>query len=106
MEWCGCMCIRSFREGMADLFGRELVDGKRRGEIYELFAVRNIHEFRDELSDISWGIGRIIGGFLGRPYVRIPGDRMHYNKVMQRMNEYGCTRSKRFLINSECPCKK
>jgi hypothetical protein len=31
MEWCDCMQPRSFREALADLFGRELFEGKRRG---------------------------------------------------------------------------
>jgi len=103
MDWCKCMEVRSFKNGIADLFSRELVDGKLRGEFWELFEVKNFNEFRDELSDISWGIGRILGGFLNKPYVRIPGDKMHYQKVADRMAAYQCTRSKRFLVEGHCP---
>ena len=49
VKWCGCMAVRSWRDGLADLFSRELVDGKRRGEIYELFEVKSFEEFKDEL---------------------------------------------------------
>jgi hypothetical protein len=94
---------RSFREALADLFGRELIDGKRRGEFYELFEAKSFDEFSDELSDISWGIGRLVAGLVGKVYVRIPGDRRHYRKVASRMTEYGCTRSKRFLVDGRCP---
>lgn len=101
--WCGCMQVRPWRDGLADIFSRELIDGKRRGEIYELLEVKNLEEFRDELSDIAWGIGRIIGGFRKKAYVRIPGDGIHYFKVVERIEEYGCMRSRRFLVNGRCP---
>ena len=103
VKWCGCMAVRSWRDGLADLFSRELVDGKRRGEIYELFEVKSFEEFQDELSDIAWGIGRILGGFRKKAYVRIIGDGIHYKKVVDRISEYGCMRSKRFLVNGKCP---
>lgn len=103
VKWCGCMQVRPWRDGLADIFSRELVDGKRRGEIYELFEVKSFEEFKDELSDIAWGIGRIIGGLRKKAYVRIPGDSIHYYKVVNRINEYGCMRSKRFLIDGKCP---
>ena len=106
VEWCGCMEVRSPKEGFADIFSRELVKGKPKGELWELFEVRSFAEFKDELSDIAWGIGRIIGGFRGKAYVRVLGDTIHYEKVVARVNEYGCMRSKRFLINGECPNKK
>jgi hypothetical protein len=106
VQWCGCMDVRSPKDGVADLFSRELVDGKLRGEIWELLEVKNMDEFKDELSDIAWGVGRIIGGILKKPYVRIPGDGIHYRKVVERVEDYGCMRSKRFLIEGECPNKK
>ena len=103
VRWCGCMEVRSWRDGFADIFSRDLVDGKRRGEIYELFEVKSFEEFKDELSDIAWGFGRIIAGLRGKAYVRIPGDGIHYNKVVDRIKDYGCMRSKRFLIDGKCP---
>lgn len=103
VQWCGCMEVRSYKEGVADLFSREKVDGKLRGEIWELLEARTWKEFKDELSDIAWGVGRIIGGFTGKAYVRIPGDGIHYQKVVKRIEDYGCMRSKRFLIEGRCP---
>jgi hypothetical protein len=105
MKWCKCMEARGFRDAIADLFSAQLVDGKRRGEIWELFEVKSFDEFCDEASDIAWGIGRLLAGCFGKVYWRIPGDRRHYSKVASRMNEYGCTRSKRFLIDGKCPSK-
>jgi len=101
--WCGCMQVRSPKEGIADLFSRELIEGKRRGEFYELLEVKSVAEFKDELSDIAWGVGRIIGGIIKKPYIRIPGDGIHYHKVVERIEDYGCMRSKRFLVEGKCP---
>ena len=106
VQWCGCMEVRSWREGLADIFSRELVDGKPVGELYELFDVKSWEEFKDELSDVAWGFGRILGGLMNKAYVRIPGDGIHFDKVASRVEEYGCMRSKRFLVNGECPNKK
>lgn len=106
VEWCGCMQVRPWKEGLADIFSRELIGGKPKGELWELFEVKSVAEFKDELSDIAWGIGRIIGGFLKKAYVRVPGDAIHFDKVASRVEAYGCMRSKRFLIDGECPNKK
>jgi len=103
VQWCGCMDVRSPKEGFKDIFSRELVDNKPRAELWELFEVKSFEEFKDELSDIAWGIGRIIGGFLGKVYVRVPGDGIHYEKVVARIEDYGCMRSKRFLVDGRCP---
>ena len=106
MIWCNCMNKKSVRGGLADLFSRQLVDGKKVGELWELFEVRSKSELLDELSDISWGIGRIIGGITGKPYIRMIGDKRHYQKVANRMDDYGCIRSRRFLIDGKCPTNK
>ena len=100
------MDVRSPKEGFADIFSRELIGGKPKGELWELFEVKSFVEFKDELSDICWGIGRIIGGFRGKAYVRVLGDGIHFEKVVARVEEYGCMRSKRFLVGGECPNKK
>jgi hypothetical protein len=100
------MEVKSIRGGLADLFSRRLVDGKKVGELWELFEVRSKSELLDELSDVSWGIGRIIGGMTGKPYIRMIGDKRHYQKVTNRMDDYGCIRSRRFLIDGKCPKNK
>lgn len=103
VQWCNCMGTKNARDGLADIFSRELINGKPKGELWELMEVKSVAEFKDELSDISWGIGRIIGGFLNKPYIRIPGDRIHYRKVVNRIEDYGCIRSRRFLVDGQCP---
>lgn len=105
MEWCKCMEPRGFSDAVADIFSAELIDNKRRGEIFEIFEAKSVEEFMDEASDIAWGIGRLVAGLFGKVYFRVPGDKRHYDKVSARMNEYGCTRSKRFLVNGACPSK-
>ena len=42
VHWCGCMDVRPWKDGFADIFSRDLVDGKRRGEIYEFFKALNL----------------------------------------------------------------
>lgn len=57
----------------------------------------------DELSDIMYGVGRLLGGLTGREYVSVPGDGRHITKIRGRMLEYGCIRSSRHLVNGSCP---
>ncbi|WP_216726058.1 hypothetical protein [Hymenobacter siberiensis] len=52
---------------------------------------------RDELSDIAFGIGRLVGALLGRKYVSVPYDGLHVAKCNERMAEYGHFRSRRHL---------
>jgi len=61
------------------------------------------HPSLDEVSDIAYGIGRMIAGIFGRRYVHVPGDRRHIEKIEKRMTEYGCIRSKRHLVEGRCP---
>ena len=102
-QFCGCIQVRPFKQSFADLFSRELIDNKVRGEVYELLSARSWHDFKDELSDISYGFGRLIAGIFGKSYIHIPGDKLHLTKMKDRMDEYGCVRSTRFLINGRCP---
>jgi len=61
---------------------------------------------RDELSDIAYGIGRLLGSVVRRSYVRVPGDRRHVAKIQERMVEYGCIRSRRHLVDGACPKRR
>jgi len=103
ITWCDCMAPRSLTDAFKDIFSVELVDGSRRGELWELFEVRSFEELADEWSDIMYGIGRLAAGIVGREYVRVPGDGRHFNKIATRMANYGCIRSKRFLVDGRCP---
>jgi len=91
--FCDCMQVRKFRLALADL----------REEIGEIVSVKSWDEFWDEASDVSWAFGRLFAGMFGKVYVRIPGDRRHYRKVMKRMDEHGCVRSARHLVEGRCP---
>lgn len=52
---------------------------------------------QDEASDVAFGIGRLLGAFVGKKYVRFIGDGLHVAKCNQRFAEYGHFRSKRAL---------
>lgn len=51
----------------------------------------------DEASDIAFGIGRLLGGLLGRKYASFPGDGRHIAKCNARYASYGHFRSQRHL---------
>jgi hypothetical protein len=94
MEFCGCV---QNKEG--DLVNRltDIWD-----EVVELVEVKDMNEFWDEWSDVVWGVGRLVGYFIGLKYVRIYGDERHYVKIKERMEGYGCVRSRRHLKNGIC----
>ena len=79
-NWCSCMGVLKPKEALEGILD----------ELKEFIEEPS----RDEASDILWGVGRLIGGVLNRPYVKVPGDRLHYEKVVQRMDAHGCVRSK------------
>ena len=89
MNFCKCMAPMGLKEAIGDIVDefREFVE----------------EPSMDEFSDIMWGFGRLIAGLFGKVYIRMPFDRMHYKKVVARMEEYDCVRSKRHLINGVCP---
>jgi hypothetical protein len=62
---------------------------------------------RDEASDIVYCLNRLAGTVLGKAYQKvIPGDGLHVKKIEQRMDDYGCIRSKRHLISGICPSER
>ncbi len=84
---------------------REICIHKMEAEAKEgtVKLLKSLDEFKDEASDIAWGFGRLVAGIFGMRYVRVPGDQRHYRKAVSRTKEYGCKRSKRFLVNGRCP---
>lgn len=92
-KWCGCMKTLGTGQALRDI----------RDEAWELTKARNLEDARDEISDVMYGIGRLLGSFLKKPYVRVLGDGLHISKIEKRMQEYGCIRSKRWLQNGRCP---
>ena len=61
---------------------------------------------KDEASDIAYCINRLAGSLVGKPYKHVVGGtRLHTEKVQKRMQEYGCIRSRRHLVDGQCPSK-
>lgn len=87
--WCPCHGVQNPVEAVRDTLA-ELVEFIREPS-------------RDELSDIAYGVGRVLGAVVQRPYIRVPGDGLHVAKIEKRMREYGCIRSTRHLKDGRCP---
>jgi len=59
---------------------------------------------KDEASDIAYCINRLAGSIVGKSYLHIVGGTgLHVEKVQKRMQEYGCIRSRRHLVDGQCP---
>lgn len=91
--YCQCHKRVTFKQGV-----RDLADETR-----EIVQTKSKDEFLDELSDVSYALGRLAGSAIRRPYVRMPYDARHIRKIGERMKEYGCIRSRRNLIEGVCP---
>jgi len=94
MEFCCCV---SNKKGELHSRLKDIWD-----EVVELVEVKDADEFWDELSDVMWGVGRLIGYFKKVDYVRVWGDEKHVEKIKKRMEEYGCVRSRRHLVDGKC----
>ena len=88
---CPCSAKLSVKDSLRELAA----------ESVELFREPS----RDELSDVCYAVGRLLGAASGRKYVKVPGDKLHIDKVNARLLEYGCIRSKRHLVAGVCPKK-
>ena len=95
MKYCGCL-----RNGKGEFVLRckEIWD-----EVGEVCEARNWEELKDEVSDVMFGLGRMLGYLCGRVYVKMWFDERHVKKIEGRMEEYGCVRSKRHLVAGMCP---
>ncbi len=72
-------------------------------EVVEVFEAGSWEELKDEVSDVMFGIGRLVGYMCRRVYVKMWFDERHVKKIEERLEEYGCVRSKRHLLNGMCP---
>lgn len=84
MKYCSCFKRRTVSDAI-----RDIAD-----EVAEFVAQPS----RDELSDICFGIGRLLGSLVGREYVRFMGDGAHVAKINKRMSDYGCIRSRNHFV--------
>jgi hypothetical protein len=88
-RWCGCMAKQTAVSALRDI----------RDEVRELIAEPSM----DEFSDICYGVGRLVGALINKPYVPMPWDGRHIAKIEERMRQYGCIRSSRHLVQGKCP---
>lgn len=89
MDYCQCLTPLSLRQGYKDL-------AEEMGEFMEKPSL-------DEFSDCTFALGRIAAGLFGKVYFPMPFDGRHKRKILARMVEYGCVRSKRHLRDGKCP---
>ena len=95
MKYCGC--LRN-EEGEFGLRIKEIWD-----EVGEVCEARSWEELKDEVSDVMFGFGRLLRYMCGRVYVKMWFDDRHVKKIEGRMEECGCVRSKRHLVDGVCP---
>lgn len=82
-EFCGCWRVLTVCEAIRDI----------NDEMKEFIEAESVEDKADEKSDVIWGFGRLLGAKRGIHYVEMSGDELHYEKIVKRMNDYGCIRS-------------
>ena len=97
IEMKSCGCLRN-EKGEVWMRLKEICD-----EVVEVCEARSMEELKDEVSDVMFGFGRLLGYLCGRVYVKMWFDERHVKKIEGRMEEYGCVRSKRHLVAGMCP---
>jgi hypothetical protein len=97
-DFCDCWDVRRPKDAWLDMFGmKRKKNGERSGEVFELLnAIKkwDKEEIVDEISDMAWGVGRLLSGLFGKEYFNIWLDERHYQKKLGRMRDYQCIRSK------------
>ena len=93
-EFCACV---TNKEGEWKVRLQDIWD-----EVQELVQVNTWDDFLDEVSDIVFGVGRLLGYFWGVNYIHVWGDERHLAKIRARMVEYGCVRSRKHLLCGKC----
>ena len=78
--YCKCFENRKLKDAVKDIW-EEIVE----------FAKEPSY---DELSDIAYGINRLVGSLMKKKYIRIFPDKLHVEKINKRFEEYGCIRSR------------
>ena len=90
MKYCKCHAVLTLKEALVGL----------KDEIVEFVDEPS----KDEASDIVYCLNRLAGTLTRRPILNVfPGGGIHIEKINERMNAYGCIRSKRHLIDGRCP---
>ena len=92
----GCGCLTNEKGELGKRL-KEIWD-----EVVEVFEAKDWEEVKDEVSDVMFGVGRLVGYVCGRVYVSVWYDGRHVRKIEKRFEEYGCVRSKRNLVGGKC----
>jgi hypothetical protein len=104
-RFCKCLEPISVRQRLVDIFDElfEFVCALTMVLIYIVkWAIGSAHGWQvreayddmcDEASDIMFGIGRLFGNLRGMVYVSVPGDKLHVDKINNRIAQTGCCRS-------------
>jgi hypothetical protein len=93
----GCGCLTNKKGELVKRL-KEIWD-----EVVEVSEANTWEEVKDEVSDVMFGLGRLLGYVCGRVYVPVWYDGRHVSKIEARFEEYGCVRSKRNLVGGKCP---
>jgi hypothetical protein len=93
----GCGCLTNKKGELVKRL-KEIWD-----EMVEMSEAKDWEEVKDEVSDVMFGVGRLVGYVCGRVYVSVWYDERHVRKIEKRFEEYGCVRSKRNLVGGKCP---
>ncbi len=90
MQYCKCHNVLTIKEAVNGL----------KEEVAEFIQEPSL----DEGSDVIYCINRLLGSMVGLPIIKlVPGNKLHMQKIENRMKEYGCIRSRRHLIDGKCP---
>ena len=89
MNYCRCLQPVSLKDGITQL----------KDEFIEFLEEPSL----DEISDCTYALGRLCAGMFGKVYFSMPLDGRHITKIQKRMEEHGCIRSKRHLVDGKCP---
>lgn len=90
---CGCVKVIPVKKAIGVIFD----------ELKELIGSRDMEEAKEEMSDVCFSIGRMLGAIIGKTYVAVPYDSRCQDKRVKRLKEHGCIRSRRNLVNGRCP---
>lgn len=64
------------------------------------------NELLDELSDVMFALGRVLGDRLGIFCLPLPFQGRHIEKMRARHAKQGCVRSSKHLVDGHCPSAK
>jgi hypothetical protein len=92
-DMCPCFAVLTPKAALFDVLD----------ELRELLHAETRDDALDEVSDVCFGVGRLLGAVSRRSWVYVPGSKRHVLKITHRMEHHGCIRSSRHLEDGVCP---